>query len=93
MTDHHEPLPPLDHVLVHVRDALATDARVGELGLDVTHVGDEVVVRGAITNSARRACVVTVAREVLHGHGYELHVRDETALSSTAAPTSVPEQL
>ena len=85
--------PPIDHVVVHVRDALATDARVGELGLDVEHRDGCIVVRGAITNAARRAAVVPVAREVLHEHGYDLDVHDETALTSTAAPTTEPEQL
>lgn len=87
------PLPPIDHVVVHVRDALATDARVGELGLDVEHCDGAIVVRGAITNAARRAGVVPVAREVLLDHGYDLDVHDETALTSTDAPTTEPEQL
>ena len=46
--------PPVEHVLLHVRDALATDSRVGELGLDVTQDADGVVVRGAISNAARK---------------------------------------
>jgi hypothetical protein len=87
------PPPPIEHVVVHVRDALATDARVGELGLDVEHRDDGIVVRGAITNAARRAGIVPVAREVLDVHGYDLDVHDETTLTSTDAPTTEPERL
>jgi hypothetical protein len=85
--------PTLAHVIVHVRDALATDARVGELGLDVVADRDGLVVRGTINNVARRSCIVAVATEVLRSHGIELDVLDETELSSTAAPTTEPEQL
>lgn len=93
MTDADAALPPIDHVLVHVRDALATDARVGELGLDVVHEGDAVVVRGTITTATRRDGVVPVAQDVLHHHGYELDVRDETGVAATGAPVDEPEQL
>jgi hypothetical protein len=86
-------VPTLDHVIVHVRDALATDARVGELGLDVVADHHRVAVRGTITNATRRSCIVAVATEVLRAHGIDLDVHDETELSSTAAPTSEPEQL
>lgn len=95
-TAHSAPAPSahaLDHVIVHVRDALATDARVGELGLDVASADDGLVVRGTITNATRRACIVAVAQEVLHAHGFDLAVHDDTAVASTDAPTSEPEQL
>ena len=83
----------VDHVLIHVRDAFATDARVGELGLDVTHEDDEVVVRGAITNAVRKEALVPVAREVLDQYGCALGVRDETEIPAAGAPDREPEQL
>jgi hypothetical protein len=85
---------PLLHVLAHVRDALATDERVGELGLDVCSEpdpaggADEVVVRGAVSTAGRKAGVVPVVTEVLRQHGVALPVRDET----TVPPAGVPEE-
>ena len=64
--------PPLDHVLAHARDALATDGRVGELGLEVVAIdGAMVVVRGAISTPSRQIEVVPVVVEVLAAHGRE----------------------
>jgi hypothetical protein len=83
----------VDHVLMHVRDALATDSRVGELGLDVSHEHDEVVVRGAVSNSARKEALLPVAREVLEQYGCALVVRDETKIPAAGAPDRDPEQL
>jgi hypothetical protein len=85
--------PPVEHVLLHVRDALATDSRVGELGLDVTQDDDGVVVRGAISNAARKDALVPVAREVLEHYGCVLAVRDETEIPAAGAPDREPEQL
>ena len=83
----------VDHVLTHLRDAFATDGRVGELGLDVTHEHDEVVVRGAVSNAARKEALVPVAREVLEQYGCALGVRDETEIPAAGAPDREPEQL
>ena len=85
--------PPVDHVLLHVRDALATDGRVGELGLDVTHEEDYIVVRGAISNAARKNALVPVTREVLEHYGCALDVRDETEIPAAGSPDGEPEQL
>jgi hypothetical protein len=85
--------PPVEHVMMHVRDALATDARVGELGLDVTHEDDQVVIRGAIGNAARKEALVPIAREVLAEYGCALGVRDETEIPAAGAPDREPEQL
>jgi hypothetical protein len=79
--------------LMHVRDALATDSRVGELGLDVSHEDNEVVVRGAVSNAARKEALLPVAREVLEQYGCALVVRDETEIPAAGAPDRDPEQL
>ena len=84
---------PVDHVLLHVRDALATDGRVGELGLDVTHEADVVVVRGAVSNAARKDALVALVREVLDQYECALGVRDETEIPAVGAPDREPEQL
>jgi hypothetical protein len=84
---------PMSHVLCHVRDALATDDRVGELGLDVSAevhpqlVGEEVVVvRGAVSTEDRKAGVLVVVHEVLVANGVDRAVRDETEVPSHVGP-------
>jgi len=83
----------VDHVLLHVRDVLATDGRVGELGLDVTSEADVVVVRGAVSNAARKDALVALVREVLDQYECALSVRDETEIPAVGAPDREPEQL
>lgn len=83
----------VDHVLLHVRDALATDGRVGELGLDVSCEQDVVVVRGAVSNTARKDALVQLVREVLQQYECALGVRDETEIPAFGAPDREPEQL
>jgi hypothetical protein len=85
--------PPIDGVLIHVRDALATDGRVGELGLDVVSEGDVIVVRGAVSTAARQSAVCELVDEVLRQYGVVAIVRDETRVPGAAAPTRAPEQL
>jgi hypothetical protein len=84
---------PLDGVLIHVRDALATDGRVGELGLDVAGEGDVVVVRGAVSTEVRRASVCELVTEVLRQYGVVAIVRDETHVPDASPPTRAPERL
>jgi hypothetical protein len=86
--------PALAHVLAHARDALATDARVGELGLEVESVdGALVVVRGTISTPSRQLEVVPVVVEVLAAHGYSLPVRDDTSVPPAGGPVDLPERL
>lgn len=84
---------PPEHVVMHVRDALASDGRVGELGLDVELDGGVVVVRGAISTSQRQAAVLLVATEVLRQLGCDAGVRDQTHVPAAAAPTGEAEAL
>lgn len=84
---------PLEHVVVHIRDALATDSRVGELGLDVAVVGGHVVVRGCVTTPTRKEQVLVVVREQLAAHGCSPLVRDDTEVTAGAAPHVQPEAL
>ena len=83
----------VDHVLLHVRDALATDGRVGELGLDVAREEDVIVVRGAVSNVARKDALTALVREVLDHYQCALSVRDETEIPAVGAPDREPEQL
>jgi hypothetical protein len=94
---------PTAHVLGHVRDALAADERVGELGLVVTcepegagHGDVEVeavVVRGAVSTARRKSGVVEVVVEVLEAHGLRLPVRDETEVPCADGPGDEVEAL
>jgi hypothetical protein len=93
---------PVAHVLVHVREALATDERVGELGLAVEECCDEdppsydavaVVVRGTVSTAARKAGVVPVVTEVLRSYGMTRDVRDETAVAGATVPEREAEAL
>jgi hypothetical protein len=84
---------PIEDILLHVRDTLATDGRVGELGLDVQCEDEVVVVRGAITTDARRLGVRPLVIEVLREYDCALPVRDDTHVPSAEAPDREPEQL
>ena len=84
---------PLEHAVVHVRDALATDGRVGELGLDVACEGATVVVSGSISSPERQRWVVAVAQEALREHGFEVLVTDATHVPPTGGPDREPERL
>ncbi len=87
-----DPLP-IDEILLHVRDTLATDGRVGELGLEVMCEDDVVVVRGAISTEVRQGGVCPLVMEVLREFDCEFPVRDDTHIPSAAAPDREPEQL
>ena len=87
-----DPLP-VDEVLLHVRDALATDGRVGELGLDVVCEAGIVVVRGPISTETRKAEICALVAEVLGAYGHEFTIRDDTEVPSAAAPDRAPEEL
>ena len=62
---------PTDYTIQRLRDALATDRRVGEMGIQVHVVGKKVFLTGQVATAERQAAVGTVAAEVLPG--YEVH--------------------
>jgi osmotically-inducible protein OsmY len=55
------------YVAEHVRQALTTDPRTMEQGLDVRVVGDDVYVSGTVTSAERFDAVATVAAEAADG--------------------------
>jgi hypothetical protein len=77
---------PDAYVAERVRDALAADERVGELGLSVDRRGEALVVRGAVSTTSRKAGVAPVAREVLAQLGAMFEVQDETEVPPTTRP-------
>lgn len=66
---------PDPYLAEHVREALARDPRVGELGIDVEIAGDTATLRGTLASPERRQAVAEAVRELLPGH----EVRDEMA--------------
>jgi len=53
------------YVEARVREALATDARTNELGIDVVVAGGKVHLSGTTTTPERKEAISVVAREVL----------------------------
>ena len=80
-------------MLLHVRDALAVDGRVGELGLDVCIERQRVVVRGAVSTDARRAEIATLVHGVLTASDLDLPVDNLTHVPGAGEPTDEPEQM
>ncbi|MDQ4068806.1 MAG: BON domain-containing protein [Actinomycetota bacterium] len=62
---------PTDYAIQRLRDALATDRRVAEMGIQVRVVEGKVFLTGQVPTAERQVAVGTVAAEVLPG--YEIH--------------------
>jgi osmotically-inducible protein OsmY len=60
-----------DYEVQRLRDALAGDERVAEMGVQVRLVAGKVFLTGQVATEERRQAVGTVAAEVLPG--YEIH--------------------
>lgn len=69
------------YVTAHIEDALATDPRTLEPGLEVRRIGDTIVVSGDVATDARRQAVVDVAVE----HAGGLPVVNDTSVVPAAA--------
>jgi hypothetical protein len=74
MTDNAPDLDP--YLAQHVREALAQDPRVGELGVDVEIDEEAVVLRGGVTSAERQEAATEVARDLAPGRP----VRNETTV-------------
>jgi hypothetical protein len=64
-------IEPEDYAIERLRDALATDARVAEMGLQVRIAAGKVFLTGQVPTEERRRAVGVVAGEVLPE--YEVH--------------------
>lgn len=71
---------PEEYLAQHLRDALARDHRVSELGLDVVVRSGTLHVSGSVSTEERRAAVDVVAAEVASGRPV---VNDTTVLRYT----------
>lgn len=81
MTDHETNLDP--YLAQHLHEALASDPRVNELGIEVEIEGETVVLRGTLTSPEQREAVTRVARDVAPDH----QVRNETTVKDLTEPT------
>jgi Flp pilus assembly secretin CpaC len=70
---------PHEYLLNHIQDALATDPRARELGVDVQVASDRVVLTGTAATPAQRASIAEVVAEL--ADGYEI-VNEMTVLSA-----------
>jgi osmotically-inducible protein OsmY len=73
-------IEPEDYAVQRLRDTLATDERVAEMGVQVHVVAGKVFLTGQVATPERQQAVGTVAGEVLPG--YEVH--NETVVTVLA---------
>jgi hypothetical protein len=71
---------PEAYLAAHVREALATDPRVSELGLQVRIVSGRVFVHGVVPTNERRDAISVVVAELLP----ELEIHNATTVESPA---------
>jgi osmotically-inducible protein OsmY len=64
-------IEPEDYAVQRLREALASDERVGELGVQVRTVAGKVFLTGHLPTAERQQAVGAVAAEVLPD--YEIH--------------------
>ena len=64
-------IEPDDYAIQRLRDALATDERVAEMGVQVRMAAGKVFLTGQVATPERQQAVGTVAAEVLPD--YEVH--------------------
>ena len=63
-----------EYLIGRIQQALATDARTGELELDVRIAGDRIFLSGSVTTDERCAAVEEVVRDVAPGHDISNHL-------------------
>lgn len=71
----------------HIRNALATDPRVLEQGLEVTTAGTTIEVRGTVETAAQRHAVEIVVRELAP----DFEVLNDVDVPPNAEPDSAEE--
>jgi osmotically-inducible protein OsmY len=80
---------PAAYVIAHVREALATDARVAELGIELTIAAGTLVLTGRVGSEELRAAAADVAA----AHADGLEVRNDLDVVEGDAPPAAPEVL
>lgn len=59
---------PGDYLVRHIQDALASDPRALELGVEVRPAGDRLVLSGTVATEAQRLAIADVVAEVARTH-------------------------
>lgn len=80
---------PDQYVIAHVRDGLATDPRVVELGIEVEVANGSLVLLGRVGSTALWAAAAEVAAELAPG----FTVRNELEVVDLESRPTAPEQL
>lgn len=80
---------PDPYVIAHVREALAADERVAELGIEMTVAAGTLVLTGRVSSHAQRDACTDVAR----ANAAELEVRNDLDVVDSDAPPAAPEHL
>lgn len=80
---------PEPYVLAHVREALATDGRVMEQGIEVVAAGGSLVLMGRVGTAALRDAAAEVAAE----HAGGLSIRNDIEVLGGDLPPVAPERL
>jgi osmotically-inducible protein OsmY len=61
------PTEPDAYVIERIREALAHDPRLSELGINVTLTGDKVLLRGEVATPERKAAATEVVAGLVEG--------------------------
>jgi osmotically-inducible protein OsmY len=80
-------IEPEDYAIQRLRDALAADERVAEMGVQVRLAAGKVFLTGQVATPERQQAVGSVATEVLPD--YEVH--NETVVTAVAGEPRVEE--
>lgn len=86
---HHEPVDVPEYVVAHVHEALTTDPRVMDQGIEVVAAGDTVVLLGRVFSRAQADAAGDVACD--HAPGYR--VRNDLEVLDHPAPPGPAERL
>src|SRR3546814_13127243 len=82
---------PDAYVIAHVREALATDERVAELGIELTIASSTLVLNGRVASTAQRDAATAVATELLAAQPPDLEVRNDLEVVDADAGPPGPE--
>ena len=80
---------PEAYVIAHVREAMATDPRVAELGIDMIIAAGTLVLTGRVDSAQLREAAAEVAR----AHAPDLEVRNDLEVIDDGAAPAAPEHL
>ena len=85
---HRSPPPGDEYFAGDLRERLAVDNRVAELGLDVAAEGDEVTIAGVVDSEQRRRAVAEVVAEAAPG----VHVYNDVTVAPASRPPAAERQ-